>query len=538
MSLTEGAPKFFIQAIGGGPQQYVAMLMFDPLVQVDVKTFQIMPNLASSWDITPDGLTYTFHLVTNAKWHDGAPFSSADVKYTFNYIIQNKLSGFGFLRNVASIDTPDANTVVISLNKADASFLIKVNGRYSGLTDILPMHLLNGTDWTKDNDFLQHPVGTGPYEFSSYDGTNLVLVRNDQYFAGTPGFAKIVATVIPDNTLAMKAYENNELDWVYSSQIPSVSEFQRIKAEPGNVGDTFFQFVDTIEFNTNLAPFNDPKVREAFAYAINRDELNQKIFLGQGKAQVNPVFPDWLSWAVSPDVKLPAYDPAMANQILDEAGYKKGSDGTRFNVKISYAAPYSPPPDFIDVLKSDLAQVGISVIHEPNEWDVWYQKVYTNKDFQVSVHHVIVVGDPEIGVADEVYPGRLYNFGYNNTDVNTLYAEAAAKTTQADRAAIYAQVQQKLAEDLPYIMLVDSPTMFLWKSGFTGILKGDNYRLRFAMPVGAPTTSATSAMSETSSMTEVTPTPTVDYTPYFAGAIIVILIIAAAVVYTKRKKKS
>lgn len=533
MSLTEGAPKYFIQAIGGGPQQYVAMLMFDPLVLVDVKTFQILPNLASSWDVTPDGLMYTFHLVTNAKWHDGVQFNSADVKYTFDYIIQKKLSGYGFVSGIASINTPDAYTVVIRLNKADAAFLIKVNGRYSGNVDILPVHILNGTDWTKAADFLQHPIGTGPYKFSSFDGTNLVLVRNDQYFAGTPSFARVVATVIPSNTIAAKAFENNELDWIYSSQIPSVSEYLRLKGLPGNTGDSIFQFVESIEFNTKVAPFNDLKVRQAFMYAINRSELNQKISLGQGKPQVNPSFPDWLAWAVDPAVKLPNYDAAMANQILDQAGYKKGSDGWRFNVKISYAAPYSPPPTFVDVLKSDLALVGINVVHEPNEWDVWYQKVYKNQDFQVSVHHIVVVGDPEIGVADELVPGRLYYYGYNNTEIQSLYSQAAAKPDRTDRAKIYSQIQQMLLQQLPYICLVDSPTMFLWKSGFTGILKGDNYRLRFATVVAAPTTSATSA---TTSAPSVAPSAAIDYTPYVAGVVIILLAVGAYA-FTRRKKK-
>lgn len=527
-SLTEGAPKYFIQAIGGGPQQYVAMLMFDPLVYVDVKTFQILPALASSWDVTPDGLMYTFHLVKNAKWHDGVQFNSADVKYTYDYIIQKKLSGYGFLSGIASIDTPDAYTVVIHLKKADAAFLIKVNGRYSGNVDILPVHILNGTDWTKASDFIQKPIGTGPYKFSSFDGTNLVLLRNDQYFAGTPSFAKVVATVIPSNTIATKAFENNEIDWLYTTQVPSVSEYIRLKGLPGNTGDATYQFVESIEFNTNVAPFNDVKVRQAFAYAINRSEINQKIYLGQGKPQVNPSFPEWLSWAVDPNVKLPNYDPAMANQILDQAGYKKGSDGWRFNVKISYAAPYSPPPTFVDVLKSDLALIGINVVHEPNEWDVWYQKVYTNKDFQVSLHHIVVVGDPEIGVADEL-PGRLYYFGYNNTEITNLFSQAAAKPDRTDRAKIYSQIQQMQLQQLPYICLVDSPTMFLWKTTFTGILKGDNYRLRYATVASAPTTSATS--------TPVAPPPAqIDYTPYLAGVVVIILIAIGAYVFTKRKK--
>jgi peptide/nickel transport system substrate-binding protein len=529
MSLTEGSPKAFTQAIKGGPQQYVSMLIFDPLVMVDVKSLEILPNLATSWDISQNGLTYTFHLVKNAKWHDGAAFTSADVKYTFDYIIKNKLNGYGFLKGIASISTPDPYTVVINLSAPDAATLIKVNGRYSGSVDIVPMHILNGTDWSKDDDFLQHPVGTGPYKFSSYDGTNLILLRNDNYFAGTPGFAKVVATVIPSSTLALKAFENNELDWVYSSQIGSISEFLRLKNLPGNVGQTFYQFMESIEFNTSGAPVKDVNVRKAFALAINRSEINQKIYLGQGKPQDSSSFPDWLTWATSPDVKLPSYDPDAANKLLDQAGYPKGSDGMRFSVKISYANPYNPPPEFVDVLKSQLAKVGINVVHEPNEWDVWYQKVYKNYNFQISVHHIIVVGDPEIGVADELVPGRLYYFGYNNTEIQNLYAQAAAKTDRGDRAKIYAQIQQKLLDQLPYIGLVDSPTAMLWKSGFTDILKGDNYRLRFARATPAATTQGS---------TSVTTGPAYfDYTPIASIAVVILIIVVGFYAYSKRKQK-
>jgi len=228
-------------------------------------------------------------------------------------------------------------------------------------------------------------------------------------------------------------------------------------------------------------------------------------------------------------VKLPAYDPNMANQLLDQAGYPKGSDGVRFSVKISYASPYSPPPTFVDVLKSDLALVGINVEHEANEWDVWYQKVYGNKDFQVSLHHVIVVGDPEIGVADEVVPGRLYYFGYNNTDIQTLYTQAAAATTRDERTKLYSQIQQKLADDLPYILLVDSPTMNLWKSQFSGILKGDNYRLRFAQYT--PATSSSTMTTETTGAA-----PTADYTPYIAAVVFIIVIVGGYLYFKGRKK--
>jgi peptide/nickel transport system substrate-binding protein len=443
------------------------------------------------------------------------------------------LDGYGFVRGITKIETPDEHTVVITLANADAAFLIKVNGRYSGLVDILPKHLLEGKDWTKADDFLQHPVGTGPYKFESYDGNKVTLVRNDEWFGGKPAFAKIEATVIPDVTLAMKAFENNDLDYLYD-QTSSLSEYLRLKNLPGNTGDTYFLFVETLEFNVNKAPFNDVRVREAFTYAIDRNDLNQKIYLGQGIAQVNPSFPDWLTWAVSPDVKLPNYDPAKANQILDDAGYTKGADGIRFTVKISYASPYAPPPEFVDVLKFQLEKVGIKVEHEPNEWDVWWQKVYEQKNFEVSLHHMIVVGDPEIGVTNEVDPFSFYYFGYNNTEVLSMYREAATLTSRTERAEIYAQIQKRLAEDLPYVCLVSPPTADLWKSKFTDILKGDNHRLRFAHEVQAPATTQTTAI--TTETTEAPPPLTTDYTMYVALAVIVVLLIVGVYAYTKRKQ--
>jgi len=535
-SLTEGAPKNFVQVTGGGPQQYISALIFDPLVVVDLITFDILPSLAETWDISSDGLTYTFHLTHNAKWHDGVPFTSADVKFTFDGIIEKKYDGYGFLQGITKIETPDDYTVVITLKKADAAFLIKVNGRYSGLTEILPKHILDGTDWTQ-NPFAQKPIGTGPYKFESYDGNKVVLVRNDDYFGGKPGFAKIEATVIPDVTLAMKAFENNDLDWLYG-QVSSLSEYVRLKNLPGNEGASFFMFVDSLEFNVNKAPFDNLKVRQAFTYAIDRNELNQKIYLGQGVAQVNPVFPDWLKWAVSPDVKLPGYDPDMANRLLDEAGFTKGSDGTRFSMKISYASPYSPPPEFVDVLKSQLAKVGIAVEHEANEWDIWWEKVYKNKDFDVSLHHIIVVGDPEIGVTNEVDPNSFYYFGYDNPEVLNMYKSAAALTDRTKRAQIYAEIQKKLLADVPYFCLVDAPTPHLWKSTVTGILKGNNYGLRFAHPVAPATTTATTTAPTTATTTTTTEAaPGVDYTPYVALVAVIIVLLIGAYAYTKRKPK-
>ena len=527
MSLTEGIPKFFIMHIAGGPQQYVVELVFEPLIELDRNSLQLIPTLAESWEVSPDGLTYTFHLVHNAKWHDGVPFTSADVKYTFEYEIQNKLSAYGLLKGIDTIETPDDYTVVTTLKSPDSSFLVKVSGRWQCNTDIMPKHLLDGTDWTKDTEFLQHPIGTGPYKFDSYDGNQVVLLRNDQWYGGTPGFARIIATVIPSNTIAAKAFENNELDWMYMFQVPSMSEYIRLKSLPGNDGGLISAWMDAIEFNTGRPPFSDVMVRKAFTYAIDRDELNQKIFLGQGKAQVSPSFPDWLSWAVNPDVKLPEYNPDMANQILDQAGYTKGNDGFRFTVKISYAAPFYPPPEFVDVLKSQLAKVGINVVHEPNEWDVWHQKVYQNLDFDIALHHMSVVGDPEIGVSDELEPGKLYFFGYNNSQIIEMLHEAASKTAHADRAPIYFDIQKKLSDDLPYIALVDAPQPILWKTTIAGISQGDNGRLRFAHPAATPE-NATSASTTSTTMTG-------NYTPYLA-IVIVILIVAGVYSYRKRKK--
>jgi peptide/nickel transport system substrate-binding protein len=535
-SLTEGAPKNFIQATGGGPQQYVSMLIFDPLVMVDIKTFEILPALAQSWDISPDGLTYTFHLV-KATWHDGVPFTSADVKYTFDYIITNKLDGYGFIMGISNIATPDDSTVVITLAIADAAFLIKVNGRASGLEDILPKHILEGTDWTKDEDFLQHPIGTGPYKFDSYDGMNVVLVRNDQYFAGQPAFAKVIATVIPSTTLAAKAFEANEIDYLQADQVPSVAEFLRLKALPGNTGDTYPLMLDILLFNVHRKPLDNVNVRQAFSYAIDRNEIVKKVYLGTVPAQNNVFFPDWLTWATDPNMKLPDYNPDKANQLLDEAGYPRGSDGMRFTIKISYAAPYTPPPEYVDVLKSQLAIVGINVQHEPNEWDVWYQKVFKNFEYDVALSGMSIWGDPGIGPADRLVPGRLYYFGYNNTDIIQKFSQAGALTDKTERGKLYSSIQAQLLKDLPAFSINQEPRADLWKSKFTGILKGDLFRLRFAEPVQV-TTSMTAGPTTAMTTSPITTTTTeVDYTSYVLGIIAILAVAAAGTyAYSRRKK--
>ncbi len=539
MALTEGAPTSFIQALGGGSQQYVAMLMFDPLVQVDILTSAIMPDLAQSWSVSSDGLTWTFNLFQNVTWHDGVKFTSADVKYTFDYINQNSLSGKSFLGGISNIQTPDDHTVVITLKAPDSSFLVKVNGRYSGLNDIMPMHILQGTNWANDTSFQTHPIGTGPYKFQSFDGSTLIMVRNDNYFMGRPAFAQINAKVITSVNIADTAFQSGELDYLYN-QFSSFATYNQLKSLSGVGSATYSLFMETLEFNVNRAPFNNTLVRQAVELAINKSEVNQKVFLGAGHPQNNPVFPDWLISATNSSLKAPAYNIAQANALLDQAGFPKGAGGTRFTVQLSYANPYPPPTSFVDVLKADLSLVGINVVANPNEWDVWYQQVYTNKDFQMSLHHMIVVGSPLVGLADEVVPGKLYYYGYNNTQVQSLYAQAAAATTQSSAAQIYGQIQKILSKDVPYIGLVDYPTPIVWRTNVVvgnTILKGDIYRFRYvvAAPVTPTTTTTTTTPVSTTPTTTTTETGGTDYTTYAIAAVVIVAILILVYAVARRR---
>lgn len=237
ISTQKGGGGTLIVTVGGDP------LTFNPDFQVDENAFvpacniyntlvtldssyAVLPELAKSWETSEDGLTITFTLVDNAKWHDGQPVSSADIKYTFDTIIANESSlAASLFAAVASIDAPDATTVVMNLSQPSAS-LVSFIGWYG--TFILPAHIYEGTDWTT-NPANQTPVGSGAFKFSSYSpGASIELDANLEYWGEGPFVDRLVFSIVPDPNTALQSLLNGETDVLTvsppRSQIPTLEQ--------------------------------------------------------------------------------------------------------------------------------------------------------------------------------------------------------------------------------------------------------------------------------------------------------------------------
>lgn len=276
-------PKYggtFVVAIAGDPTtlnsatntdfycKLISGTLFDTLVSVDFN-FNPAPRLARSWEISPDGLTYTFRLA-KTKWHDGHPLTSEDVKFTVEQILEPfHPSGGQYKDRVQEILTPDPQTVVFKLKSPFGPFHIMLaNDLY-----IQPKHLYEGTDILK-NPARLNPVGTGPFKFVEWKkGSHIRVVRNNEYFeTGKPYLDEIVFKIAADAGARMMAFEKGEIDYLSFYFCPS-SEVARINKTPGLkasskgheiIGDTLDLF-----FNLDRSPLNNLKVRQAFAHAID-----------------------------------------------------------------------------------------------------------------------------------------------------------------------------------------------------------------------------------------------------------------------------
>ncbi|MFQ5888079.1 MAG: ABC transporter substrate-binding protein, partial [Candidatus Hydrothermarchaeales archaeon] len=244
-----------------------------------------------------------------------------------------------FLSGVDTIEVVDNKTIKITLTQPDASFLIKINGRYSGAMDIYPKRYLDiGIPWADNEEALWNPIGSGPYKFKEYiEAAEVRLEAFPDWWGGKPGFDEVIFKIIPDITLAQSAFDAGEVDFL--NQFTSFAEYKRMAAKPEVESAVRFSYMEALEFNVLRPPFDDVNVRKAICYAINRTELNEKIYLGLGSVPENPYFPSWMEWTVNPDVKAFPYDPEMAKTLLDAAGLEPDANGVRFSMSLAYARP-------------------------------------------------------------------------------------------------------------------------------------------------------------------------------------------------------
>ena len=459
-------------------------LMFNGLVEID-QSGKLVPELAESWTVNSGD--YTFKLRKGVLWHDGQPFTSDDVKYTFEEVL-TKLHA----RTRASvgdaiykIETPDPLTVVFRFFKPYSPFLQQLNVTEA---PILPAHIYRGTDPSTNPANLK-PIGTGPFKFESYrPGAELRLTANKSYFKpGLPYLDGVVLRVIPDASNQAIALEAGEVDFIYGVNGPDLPRIQTDKSLAtletlNNPGGS--NCIMTVSFNLDKPIFGDQRTRQAVLQSLDRKQFLDRILFGQGKVATGPIA-SGIPFGYAKDLAMPGFDRAAAARLLDDAGWKRTGSGTRTADGVKGVADGSALrfrflsfPTFAQygqLIKSQLGEVGIDVQLETLDPTPFADRVFVRRDFDTNVISYCNGTDPEIGVRrmydlKQIGPIAFSNSSaYRNPLVSQQFEDASTRDNLDTRAAIYRKIQETLVSDLPYIWLVETTGVRAFRSSCTGI---------------------------------------------------------------------
>lgn len=443
---------------------FVASKVVEPLAEASFEDKDgLAPRLAVSWEGAEDGLSATFKLRQGVKWHDGKPFTSADVAFSA-LELWKPLQNLGRIvfKDLVEVETPDDHTAIFRFARPTPFQLIR--NALPALTSVVPRHVYEGSDIAA-NPANTAPIGTGPYKFAEHKaGQFYRLERNAEYWeAGEPYLDEIVYRVLPDRAAAAGALEAEEIQLAAFSAVP-LADLARISKVPGieviSHGYEALTYQLVVEINHRRKELADLKVRQAIAHAIDKDFVVNTIFLGYATASTGPV-PRNDTQFYTPDVASYPFDIAKANALLDEAGYNRGAGGTRFRLKLLPAPYFNETRQFGDYLRQALAEIGIDAEIVNNDSAAHQKAVYTDHVFDLAIAPPVFRGDPAISTTILVQSGIPAGVpfsnqgGYANPELDAIIAKAAETLDPQARIALYRDFQAKVMSDLPLINVAE-----------------------------------------------------------------------------------
>jgi peptide/nickel transport system substrate-binding protein len=410
------------------------------------KNLEVIPDLAKSWKVSKDGKAWTFKLREDVKWHDGHPFTAEDVVFTFNSILNPKInsvrrSNFIIDGEPIQFKAIDKYTVLATLPKPFAPFLSR-----SGMS-VIPKHILQGKD-INTAAFNRKPIGTGPFKFKEWvTGDHVSVVRNPDYYLGKPLLSEIIFKVIPDSNAQLVALEAGEID---ESGIPP-KDYKRMKATEGiNVFEYDSLVYTYLGLNMANPKFADKRVRQALAYATNKDQLVGLIFKGLASPAYAPSAP--VSWAYSDKVAKYPYNIKKAKKLLKEAGV----ENLEFTILVNQGNKEREKAAV--VLQQQYKKIGVKVKIRVMEWSALLKIVNAPKgpkNFDAVIMGWSLGLDPDAySIWHSLQYPKGFNFiGYNNPDADKLLEEGRTTMEKGKRKKIYAKLWKTIADDQPYIFL-------------------------------------------------------------------------------------
>ena len=459
----------------------ISTKLFDGLIRFG-EDFKLEPELATQWDVSKDGKEIRFKLRPNVKWHDGKPFTSADVKFTFDEVwMKVHPRARSTFAAVEKVETPDPLTVVFKLRNPSGVILSALN---SAESQIIPKHLYEGTDIVR-NPWNVKPIGTGPFRFKEWvRGDRIVLERNPDYWdAGKPYLDQVVYRIIPDATARYAAFETGAVQYGVLSPL-SVNDLERAQKNKNlQVQFRGYEWLASsivLEFNVRKPPFDDVRVRRAVAHAIDLAALSKVTTRGLGKPGVSPVLSTQTRFFTN-ELPTYAFDVKQAERLLDEAGYPRKADGTRFAVTLDWLPFGDNFLRFGEFAKQSLRRVGIDVTIRGQDLPQFMRRVYSQNDFDVIISHRAGFGDPQIGTDRQLWTKTILKdvpwsnaSGYSNPAMDGLISAAHEAPTEERRIELYKKVQRQAQTDIPIFTLLENRMYTIASSRVQGLGTGSD----------------------------------------------------------------
>ncbi len=454
-------PGLMLGLVQNGPTQMVAGNIYESLLKYD-HDLNPMPSLATGWDVNDDGTVYTFALKEGVTWHDGEPFTAADVVFSADVFLRETHPRLRVsLEHVETIEAVDDYTVRFTLKQPFGPFL----GIFEvGTMPMVPKHIYEGTDF-QNNPANATPIGTGPFKFDEWEkGSYIHLVKNEDYHVeGLPYLDDVYWQVIPDAASRAVAYETGKVDVLPGGSVENFDVQRLVDLENSCVtgkGWEYFAPHAWMWLNNRNGPLQDKRFRQAIMYALDRNFAKDVIWNSLGTVPTGPVSTKTRFY--TDDVPQYPHDPEKAKALLDEMGY----DGEPIRL---LPLPYGETwQRWAEAVKQNLNAVGIEVEMVATDVAGWNQKL-AEWDYDLAFTYLYQYGDPALGVArtyisSNIAKGSQWNNveGYKNERVDELFEQAAVAFPDSKRKELYDEVQKILVEDVPvaWLLEIEFPTIY------------------------------------------------------------------------------
>jgi peptide/nickel transport system substrate-binding protein len=452
------------------PSIWTMLLVYDQLVRPTVDGLNLEPSLAQSWEVSPDGKTYTFHLRRGVKFHDGSPMTAADVKFSIDRAVFGKGSQSSFLFGALKrMEVVDQYTVRAHLSAPHSPFLSDM--AYYGAS-VLPKKLVQ----SMGDKFFQHPIGTGPFMFKSWaKGSEIVMVRNPHHFrAPRPYVDEYHQMVIPEANTRVLQVQSGALDialFVPPAAASSLRSNPNVTLHVDNFFDSHFICIQT----RSIPPLGDKLVRQAMNYAIDKDAIVKHFLFGFGEPSGQAI-PKMFGY--SQGVHPYPFDMANAKALMAKSKFPKGF-ATSVYVTASFATPDKQIAEYV---QQQLRQLNIKLSIEVLDDATFDAKIF-GPNYQMNVSYMTSdIVDPDELMSYAVVPAggtdAVWTY-YKSPTVDKLGVEAAGAPDRAVRQRLYDQINATQHEEAPMIFLYHQPSLSVTSSKLQGfkVLTTGNYRL-------------------------------------------------------------